>query len=281
MLRALILPILLLATPALAANSTVVATAITNLKSLKPGDPLTLAVTLTTEPRWHIYWKNPGDSGTPTRFKLELPEGFTASAPEVPLPVEFKQAGNLVAYGYTGSATFLFQITTPKNFSAQTADVTITANFLCCNEDKCVPGKQKLTISIPMAEASTENPAATDVLKSAKAVIPTDAPMHAAVAPAKPAALVTTKSPLSLNLHWDKPVKDVQAFPLTPDTVELSKPVVKHENPNTSITAYVRLLNANTPAPEKIDFLITYTDDAGTRHGFYTAVELAAPSKSK
>lgn len=34
--------------------------------SIKAGQPFTVGVKLTIKPDWHVYWKNPGDSGMAT-----------------------------------------------------------------------------------------------------------------------------------------------------------------------------------------------------------------------
>ena len=36
---------------------------ISDAKSIKPGMPIRLAVRMTMDDGWHVYWRNPGDSG--------------------------------------------------------------------------------------------------------------------------------------------------------------------------------------------------------------------------
>src|SRR5258707_1292635 len=55
--------------------------------AIRPGEAFTLAVHLTVEPGWHIYWDNPGDSGLPTKIRPRGPEGFEFGAPRSPAPV--------------------------------------------------------------------------------------------------------------------------------------------------------------------------------------------------
>jgi len=49
---------------------------VANVSAIAPGQPFMLGFKFTIAPGWHIYWKNPGDSGLPTEVKLNLPEGF-------------------------------------------------------------------------------------------------------------------------------------------------------------------------------------------------------------
>ena len=53
------------------------------------GKPFTVGVLLKIDPGWHIYWKNPGDAGLPTKVKWTLPDGFTAGELRYPTPHEF------------------------------------------------------------------------------------------------------------------------------------------------------------------------------------------------
>ena len=48
---------------------------------------------------WHIYAKNPGDSGIPTKIIWHLPDGFVAGDPLWPIPKKFT-ADSLTTYGY-------------------------------------------------------------------------------------------------------------------------------------------------------------------------------------
>ena len=66
-----------------------------DVASVKPGEAFTLGVLLKIKPKWHIYWKYPGDAGLPTTVKWKLPERAQAAEPELrfPLPVRFDQPG--------------------------------------------------------------------------------------------------------------------------------------------------------------------------------------------
>ena len=48
--------------------------------TVAPGQTLWTDLHLTITPGWHIYWKNPGDSGLPTEIDWSLPPGFSAGA---------------------------------------------------------------------------------------------------------------------------------------------------------------------------------------------------------
>jgi DsbC/DsbD-like thiol-disulfide interchange protein len=48
------------------------------------GQPITLGLRIRHDPKWHTYWRNPGDSGLPTLFPLELPAGYVAGPVQWP-----------------------------------------------------------------------------------------------------------------------------------------------------------------------------------------------------
>ena len=67
--------------------------------SITPGSTFTLGVIFDPEPGWHIYWKNPGDSGLAPRFAWQSSGGIAVSAPLWPYPNKIA-VGPLVNYGY-------------------------------------------------------------------------------------------------------------------------------------------------------------------------------------
>ena len=58
-----------------------------------------LALRLVPEAGWHVYWRNPGDSGIPTSLSWTLPAGVTADALQWPYPHR-ETLGDIVNYGY-------------------------------------------------------------------------------------------------------------------------------------------------------------------------------------
>ncbi len=61
-----------------------------------------LALRQKIKPGWHTYWRNPGDSGEPTRLAWVLPEGWSAGEIIWPVP-ERQPIGPLVDYGYSNA----------------------------------------------------------------------------------------------------------------------------------------------------------------------------------
>src|SRR5262245_9768812 len=89
-----------LASPSFAAGSkNVKASLVSETASIQPGQPLQLGLRLVMADGWHTYWKNPADSGLPTKLTWKLPDGFTADPILWPRP-ERISAPPLMSYGY-------------------------------------------------------------------------------------------------------------------------------------------------------------------------------------
>ncbi len=126
--------------------------------SLRPGEPATVALRLKMEKRWHTYWKNPGDSGLPTRINWTLPRGFSAEPIQWPAPRRI-DVGPLTNFGYEGEIFLLTDIQVPAGLAAGTAmPITAKAEWLVC-EEICIPGDATLSFTLPVSkEPATADP---------------------------------------------------------------------------------------------------------------------------
>src|SRR6266436_1544268 len=59
---------------------------------ISPNQQLWLGVHFSLEQGWHIYWRNPGDSGQPPVFHWQLPPGLSAGEVQWPRPNKMKTA---------------------------------------------------------------------------------------------------------------------------------------------------------------------------------------------
>jgi len=110
--------------------------------SIAPGATLWVDLHLEIRPGWHIYWRNPGDSGLPTAIDWKLPRGFSAGHILWPVPEHFVQNG-IGNYGYAGTADLLVPITVPGELAARQARLEAEASWLACAEI-CIPGSAEL-----------------------------------------------------------------------------------------------------------------------------------------
>ncbi|HSN20171.1 MAG TPA: thioredoxin family protein [Usitatibacter sp.] len=125
--------------------------------SAQPGKPVLVGLKLRMIPDWHTYWKNPGDSGLPTRIQWELPPGWKAGPIQWPYP-SLLPVGPLMNYGYEDDVVLLSELTPPADARPGTADIKAHAAWLVC-KDICVPEKGDLDLAMPVSGA----PPKTDI----------------------------------------------------------------------------------------------------------------------
>lgn len=122
---------------------------------VQSGKPFCVALRLQMEDGWHTYWKNPGDSGLPTKILWKLPPGFAAGEVQWPYPDTF-MLGLDVNYGYEGEAWLLTEITPPATLKAG-ASISIAASvkWLACLEE-CLPGGADMMVRLPVKDENPE-----------------------------------------------------------------------------------------------------------------------------
>ena len=131
------------------------------------------------KPGWHIYWRNPGDSGLPTAIDWNLPPGFSAGSILWQVPERFVQGG-IGNYGYAGSADLLVPITAARDLVAgSTVPLAGVASWLVC-ADICIPGSAELSLSLPAAAGpAAADPAAAARFAKIRQQLPVPAPFEA------------------------------------------------------------------------------------------------------
>ena len=124
--------------------------------TVRPGQTLVVGIRLEMEKGWHTYWRNPGDSGLPTRVRWELPEGFVAGEIRWPYPVRFT-TGPLVSYGYEHEVLLPVELRVPQSIGGGEVRVAGRVDWLECQE-ACLPGKAEVALTLPVRSASQPGP---------------------------------------------------------------------------------------------------------------------------
>ncbi|MEA2735521.1 MAG: hypothetical protein QOE14_1972 [Humisphaera sp.] len=243
-----------------------------DVASVKPGEEFTLGVLLKIKPKWHIYWKYPGDAGLPTAIKWKLPAPSAQQQPEVrfPFPVRFDQPGDVVGYGYKDEVLLTARVKAPDGPVGSNQEFAADVSWLVC-EEICIPGKATVKLSIPLAEKTT---AANQALFG-KWVAQLPQPVDSSIV--KIAGLEQMgQRELQAKVEWPagQPIKDVQWFPLPPKGSGVEDAQTKSAG-NQSILSF-----ALVPMPKellKMQFLVTYTDSNGKRQGVEFSENLPTP----
>jgi len=165
---------------------------ISDTDAVQPGKPLLLGLRFEMQKQWHIYWRNPGDSGEPPRIQWKLPAGFQAGAVQWPAP-ERLGTGSVIDYGYRGSVLLPVELQTPRSLPVG-GNITLSAevSWLVC-KDVCVPGKADLTLALPVRMAPGPAPASHALFQQAGSRLPMPMPpAWRAEATSEPGFLVLT-----------------------------------------------------------------------------------------
>ncbi|MFP5442972.1 MAG: protein-disulfide reductase DsbD domain-containing protein, partial [Betaproteobacteria bacterium] len=139
-------------------------------QGVAPGQPLWLGLSITHQPEWHTYWKNPGDSGLPTDLVWTLPAGLDAGEIAWPLPKKIP-IGTLANYGYEGTVLLPVPVTVASSFApsplAKDATIKLRASWLVCRKE-CIPEEGGFTLQLPIQSTTALNGAAFEAAAKAQ-----------------------------------------------------------------------------------------------------------------
>ena len=149
---------------------------VADVQSIRPGHPIALGLRFVAERGWHVYWRNPGDSGEAPSIRWTLPPGFRASDLRWPAP-ERIPVGPLANFGYEGTVVLPVDLDVPADLHGTgTVDLRADARWLVCNEDECIPGWSPLVLSLPVGDAPPAPSNAAGALAAARSRVPVAAP---------------------------------------------------------------------------------------------------------
>jgi thiol:disulfide interchange protein DsbD len=144
---------------------------VSEVESIRPGEPFQVGLHLRMEPEWHTYWRNPGDAGLPTRIAWTLPDGWSAAPIQWPYPTRFGEA--VVSYGYEGEVLLPVRVTPSRALNAGHVTLTGRADWLECKE-ACLPGRASLSLTLPVTGVAPRRSAEAALFDVARARLPVE-----------------------------------------------------------------------------------------------------------
>ncbi|APF19250.1 cytochrome c biogenesis protein transmembrane region [Caldithrix abyssi DSM 13497] len=137
-----------------------------------PGETIWLAIELTADEEWHFYYKNYGETGKPTEFFFDAPEGVQIGPVQWPYP-EVISEEDITTFGYKGTQYFLVPVTLKPTVPAgKSITIKINVDWLECKE-VCIPGSEELQITLPVKNEPPEvNEKYTQLFADARFKIP-------------------------------------------------------------------------------------------------------------
>ncbi|MEO6119276.1 MAG: protein-disulfide reductase DsbD domain-containing protein [Terriglobales bacterium] len=179
--------------------------------SLQPGKTAWVGLRFQLEKGWHVYWKNPGDSGEPPKIDWQLPAGWKAGDLQYPLPHRLPLQ-TLMNFGYENDVLYLVPLTVP---AAAKGPASLVANirWMVC-ENTCIPGKGKLTVSLPVASTAPQPGVQAQLIKDARARLPRNGGLRATI----------SSSNDSFVFRVTAPAKGAEFFPFDDLQIENAAP---------------------------------------------------------
>jgi thiol:disulfide interchange protein DsbD len=194
---------------------------VSEVAAVGSGQAFWVALELDIRDGWHTYWRNPGDSGEPTKLVWQLPPGFSAGDIVWTTPHRFEIAP-LVNYGYAKHAVHLVKITAPQDLKAGTSvSLSAKASWLVCS-DVCVPEDANLQLTLPVsAQAGSVDPTSAGLFATARGELPNAQP-----APTS-ARISGDKLIITLGHDWGATLSQITAlafYPYDEGGIEYSAP---------------------------------------------------------
>jgi thiol:disulfide interchange protein DsbD len=180
----------------------------------------TVGIRFVPDPGWHLYWKNPGDSGAPPRFRLRA-EGARCGEVGWPYPVRM-QYGTFVDFGYEGEVVFPLDV---KPEGGGSARVEAKLEWAVCKEI-CIIGTGILALERPVRAEEKWKSAARARLSGFEARVPRpsdESPWEIAGARLFPERLVLTLK----AKDGSRPPRAPDAFPVNGNLVLPQAPAVE------------------------------------------------------
>lgn len=186
--------------------------------SAAPNQSVQLAFEFNVKPGWHLYWKNPGDTGLAPTLRPAA-EGAAQLTPlQFPTPQTFSFAG-FTNYGYLEAFTLLSTTTIPADARGDYV-VNAALDWLACDDKICVPesGKTSITLTIdPAVAAMTQKP--DPFFAAAREALPLPADWRGQAALDGAALRAQFEVPFT-----QADIQSVQFFPETPGVIVYEAP---------------------------------------------------------
>ena len=247
---------------------------VTNSEIPKPGDKIKVGVHFKLDPGWHIYWKNSGDSGLPTKVKHTVPKGFEIKETQYPVPKTLLREGNILDYGYEDELLLITDLYVPKDATNSSFKIKSEARWVVCRE-VCIPGNKELELQFPITKkAVLGDNSFFNVWHSQlpKKISKNKLPFKYSVQ--KKFSDENKLNFVNITLNWDEEVKNVNIFPNTDRSVYLKEILLKNNRRTSSYSFSPVILKKGENDIEEIEFVISYTDSDGQIRRIETIINL-------
>jgi DsbC/DsbD-like thiol-disulfide interchange protein len=236
-----------------------------------PGESLWVALSIELKPKWHTYWRNPGDAGQATVINWKLPAGVVAGPIQWPTPERFSYSG-LTGFGYTKHVTLLTEVKIASSIAAPT-EILLKADgaWLICSEI-CVPEEGSFSLPIKI-DPVHRNTVANAAFTAARDALPRPAPWPVKATRTGNTLIITAGPGISeqalksvLYLPYDGNLianGAKQDFRLQDGTLKLKVELTSDASKRGDAAGVLRFAREHSPVPTGYTFAAPILRDAG------------------
>ena len=257
---------------------------VSDAAAVSPGESFKLGVLFEIIPGWHIYWKNSGDTGLPTKIEFKLPPGFSAGELKWPVPNIYRSAGDITDYGYEDSVLLYTEVKAPEDLvPGSELDIKAVVSWVSC-EEICIPGRASLSLNLHVSEtSSTANEKLFALWQSAIPLESTDhnSPFEVDIDMSRKGSGELVR----ITLLHNNPVEVKELIPAPGDDAEVSNMKIKtsevdagNDQRRTDIEFVKKVLPGSGPKDSDLDLLVVYQDQNEKRSGIEIIIK--APGKN-
>ena len=219
------------------------------------GGTVTLAIRIKAAEHWHVYWENPGDSGSPVKVKWDAPESATIGDLQFPVPKEYETAG-FVTFGHEGELYLLAELKLAADIPVGTiVPVNAKVSWLACDPNRCVPGRADLSLSLKATASNPKPNRWTTKIQSAQSALPTAIEGTAKVADQS----VTIEIPKK-DLPKDSSAKPTAFLPAQSGIFKIGEPKPRVSTDAAGNVKIILQKEADSELPNEIRGVVTFAN---------------------
>lgn len=141
-------------------------------EQVRPGDTTLLGIRLRITPKWHVYWRNPGESGAAPKVAISGSTAIVAEAIRWPRPVIFRGDWD-TTYGYADEVTLLQPVRVSADASPGPLSLKVDVEWLVCKE-ACLLGEGTRNVVLEIGSNGSAEVAPKPAIQRALERVPKD-----------------------------------------------------------------------------------------------------------
>jgi thiol:disulfide interchange protein len=236
---------------------------ILSAETARPGDTVMAGIHLKMDPGWHIYWRNPGLSGTPTTNTWQLPKGVTAGEVLWPPPEKLPDP-SFTTYIYENEVVLLVPLKLAADLPPGPLELKTKVDWQEC-ATVCVFGKATVQATLTIG-SETKPSKDAELITTWQNRLPKNGNTVAAHASWEKAATGDVR-PLILEWNTSAPATEADFFPDSNSSFEVQAATEKLPSDTGKIRLRAQVKKLEGDWPKEISGLLV--QKSGTERSTY------------